>query len=226
MLFFKRLENAMRSIYAERKQETDEDNIALLDEKLELMKEISEYIKKGTWLGKKSAVERLQYCLKHTVPESAAHFGCTTECINSSMVNYSRKIEKIIGNNIIEMINKGQIEEARLQFYLGADEISFKRLFLDDVLDFMPSAKYSDIDIMTCGGELKFLRACSTSYIKALLTKVDGDKLAYLRYIIETDDSDTTQERLAIFNYLNDSEINITELKKELLDIQKDKKKE
>lgn len=224
MLFFKRLEIVIKRLYAEKKQETDSDSLALLNDKLDLLLEISEFIKSGKWLNRQSATDRLLYCLKHSVSESAEHFGCSTFSINSSMTNYSRKIEALLGDNILELIAEGRLSEAKLQFYWGTGQVSTNKLFFADFIDMLPSAKYEgDVDILDCGVELKFLKVCSIAYIKSLFAKIDKEKLAYLRYVLEKDSADTVQERMALFNFLNDDEISITDLKKELLSIKAEK---
>ena len=219
MLIFKQLEHAIKSVTREKKQTNDTKKLALIDEKLNALFEISEYIKAGEWLGKTSAIDRMRYSLKHTIAETAEKFECSKDSVSSSLTKYSRKLEGLIGSNTISMIVEGKVREGLVQFYLKSGAFSVEQIIASDVHSYLPDqAELEDCSIAECLNELKVLRICSSAYIKNLFKRVSLEKVAFLLYILNSEDSKYADIRREMYMFLTSKEGDIDAFKRFLVD--------
>lgn len=221
LLFFKRLEKETQRVFRECKREVVGEHKDLLSSELQLLMEIADYVKNGAWLSPK-AMERLCYCLKHSVSDCAAHFDCDKQSIYSSMNKYSRKIEQLLGDNIIDLIVSGKVEEARLQFDMATNALSFDKLFLEGFVNKLPNSRYSgDCLLSDCVQELTFLKAFSLANQYKMFKGLNKDKLAHIRYVLEVNDSDTVNERQILWEYLSNSSVGTADTVVKLKEIAK-----
>lgn len=221
MLIFKELETAIRSVKAEMKQESEPKALALLKREYDALCEIRDFVKNGKWL-QENAKERLLYCLKNNISMAATKYNCTTASISSSMTKYSRKFEKLIGINTISLICSGEVEKGLMQFYFGTGEMGLGKLLVRDFTEIMPKGKKSEIEACECLNEIKLLRIYSKIYCDNAMLNINKDKLALIRYIMESNDPAYVSERAAIFDFLTNSSADMNKLKKELEALRED----
>lgn len=202
MLIFKKVETAIKQVYAQKSQETEAAGLAVLEKELSLLKEISEYIKEGSWLSRKPALERLLVILKKGPEAAMKQYDCTRESINSTLTGYSRRLEKLIGVDTIDLILHGEVEKARMQFYTGTNQVALEKLIAEEVMESFPESAFNDTNLSSCMTEFKMLKVVSKAYLTSLYKKVDVNKLAYIRYIMESMDSDFAQDKIEIYKFL------------------------
>lgn len=186
MTIFKQLEEALRSIDSEYKQAASESDRLVLKEKKNFLLEIRKYILDASWLAKNPAKMRLKIILKNGTRKAAEQLNCTELSILNSMTSYSKTLRGIIGENTIDLALSGNLEDARLQFQRGSNFLSFSDIIAikDDLLPMSQSS--IDFDLADCAKEIKFLQQCSEAKINNIIASLDSDKLAYLRYILES----------------------------------------
>ena len=159
-----------------------------LQDKKELLGELVAYVNSMTWLSRTSAKKKISFFIKSGYDYDAFcdEFNISYESAKNSVKWASKQVKSKIGEDTLQLIRNGYIEEARLAFYTGSGQISRESLFLSDMVDSLPESKYSAAyDLQDCWTELVFLRKISLSYIEKHAKKVDKNKLAYLLSLIE-----------------------------------------
>ena len=218
---FKKIEAAIKQVAYAKTQTDNEEELALLDEEMAALKEISNFIKEGKWLKKSTAVDRLLYTLRHGVPKAAEYFGCTKENLRSTLTNYSKKLEGIIGSDTIDIILNGNPQGGLMQFYFGSNIFSVDKILMNAASEYMPAPKYNpDFRVSDCINEIKLLRICSDAYMKSVLERINMDKLSYILYVLteNNSDEDISVLRQELYKYLVSKEGNIDALKRVILD--------
>lgn len=159
-----------------------------LEDKQDLLKEITEYVNSMEWLSRVKTKEKISFFIKSGYDYGALceEFGVSYESAKNAVKWASKQLRRKIGKDTIKLIRSGFIEEARVAFYVGSGKISRENLFLADMVDSLPESKYSAAyDLQDCLSELVYLRKISLSYIDKHAEKVNLNKLAYLISLIE-----------------------------------------
>ena len=159
-----------------------------LQNKKELLGELIDYVNSMKWLSRTQAKKKISFFIKsgYDYDVFCDEFNISYESAKNSVKWASKQLKSKIGEDTLQLIRNGYIEEARLAFYTGSGQISRESLFLSDMVDSLPESKYSAAyDLQDCLTELVFLRKISLSYIEKHAKKVDKNKLAYLLSLIE-----------------------------------------
>lgn len=205
MLVFKEIEAHIK------KAKLDSRNFKDVDQKrynramrqLEALTEILNYIKSGEWAATRKACDRLLYTMKNGISASATHFGTSENSISASLTQYSNTIRKLIGNDTLDLIMNGDVEEGLIQFRCKSGTISFEKLLIDNPVQQMP--KYAlgteRYNLEECATELQFLYRYLDVSFRRELEKCDAKKLAYIRCLLNNS-TVSVYERAAVVKYL------------------------
>lgn len=173
-----------------------------------ILKSIAEYVKTGSWLKHKSAREKVKLYIENNFSSRivADILELNLNSVQASLTHASKELENKIGKNILKDIQGGKnLDDIYIDFCLKTGVFNIDSLFLSEFLSKLPdSNNSSNIRLSDCEKELIVLRRFTHLYIQLkVLSKLDVNKLAFIRYILETDDIKYTRERNLIFKFLS-----------------------
>lgn len=175
---------------------------------LAALQEIDRYVKAGFWVGQERARERIQYYLFHEldVAKTAAEYNTTEGAIRVAVSSANAKLVAKFGDKLIVSIMEGNVGQALTEFRLATGEFRIMDLLVSDVVTALPAPEYTDkVKLSDCVRELSFLRYFTVENVRAQAKGVDGEKVAFIRYILESKDPAYSFTRQAILNYLKGS---------------------
>lgn len=177
-----------------------------------LVLEIEDFMNQFGWLSKKRIINRIQTYQNCRYDASLAilELGETSpNAFNTALWNASKKFKSLIGENTIELIHRGEDAIARRQFLIKVGSLNSTKLLSDKVVDLLPKPSLSDSVFYAseCKNELKFLKSLTLRNIDSVVGRLDQNKLAFLRYLLDTTDSTYATERELVYKFLED-EIN------------------
>lgn len=181
----------------------------LEDKRHSALMEIVDYAREANFLSHASGKEKLRYFFKShfNYKQTAAHFNCPQNNIESAISYAGKQFEKRIGSNTVRMIVQAQTQEAldgaMLQFHVGVNPLGSQSLFLFDLRKQFPAPVkmgYQVLDEFL--HELKLLRIVSLRYIEKVLADVDHKRLSHLLYILQSTDSELVKERQVLHRML------------------------
>jgi hypothetical protein len=180
--------------------------------KLDALTKIQDYIMGFTWIQQSGLKRKIEVFLKNGL-----NYNLTVEtlelpsknALEVSITYANKQLEKLIGSNTIELIRKGDVGAAMLQFHTGVGNVLLTEDFLvQDIVAMLPEAEYvGDISATDCSAELKFLNLITYRVLKSQVNKLDHRKLAFLRHILESSDSNFSFERTIIARYLQGEDL-------------------
>lgn len=218
---FKQMENLKVKLLREAQQVATLEEHSELQAKLDLLQTISEYCLKGEWLNRSSAAERFTYYMTHTPEECAEKFDCDISSVYSSMTNYSRRFENLVGSDIVKKIEMGKVAEAKMQFLIGINNISVSALLFDEAVKALPEAdSETEYTLTDCANELKFLRICSFAYFQSIKDKVDMNKVAYIRAVLDGKVKGQAESRAVLYKFLGETKSDLQSTMEKLKNIQ------
>jgi hypothetical protein len=222
-LIFKELENELKHVNSELKSNFDNtfydaEEKEILEFKKEVLEELNSFMLSFNWLTHKKSKDKIAAFLrsKYNYERVREDFGIRT--IQSLQVSVSRA-SKLLANKIgkpLDLIKQGKTEEA-LSCFRGicteadaglAEEsrpvVETSPLMVSSHLDNLPYKKNTSLfSIADCKRELKFMRIYSLSMFRLYFDTLDKDKLAFLRYVAESEDSRFDYEREQMLNLIN-----------------------
>lgn len=185
---FKKLNRLSNSINRQLNDvEKDSEKEDRLVDARSLLDELITYRDSYEWMYKLKSKERMKVfiesgCDYNTVADV---FGIEYNAVKSMVHWGSEKFKSKVGENTLDLIGQGLIEEARAAFYISSGKIRVENLLCDEFIKYMPQAKFAIYNLKDCEKELKVLRAVSKVRINKMGKGIDLNKLAYLRYLIE-----------------------------------------
>lgn len=205
-LIFKDLEKGIKQIISEQKvmDKTDKVKERQLKEQRILLDEVVSYIKSYEWLKHERTIERVKFFLKNKYDYTVfcKYFDITYDAAKVSISYANQKAREKIGENTVELILDGKIEEAKALFYFRSGQLKLRSFIVDSALPIIPQAAYMNTSIKDCETELKFLTIYTESMLEKRVDAIDADKLAFLRYVLEGDNPKLTQERVELVGLL------------------------
>ncbi len=159
----------------------------LLENKLELLNEISKYIKSFAWLKRKTTIDRVRFFINSGYDYTllCQEFNISETTARNS-VNWSyRKLRAAIGENTLSLVKQDRIQDAKTAFYVSIGKIKLSDFLMKDLLDILPDGKFhAGISLEDCRNELLFLQSFSTQRLEKIYGYSDDEKLEYLLHIL------------------------------------------
>lgn len=133
--------------------------------------------------------------------------------LETSIWRASTLFKEMIGVSTVDLLKELRLKEAETQLYVCIGKLSLKNITSDVVMSFMPeSSKNVGIDLSTCRNELKILKGLTKSNLEDIFGRLDKDKLAYIRYILEVSDTTVAKERAVLYDFLEGGKYTLDEL--------------
>jgi hypothetical protein len=167
--------------------------------KAEALKQIVDYAIELDWIKHQYSKDRLKYFFNSGFEYqiTADHFGVSKNSIEASVSYSAKKFEKLIGGKAtLNLIKKGQIEEAITQFNIATGKVNPDDWFIDGVNYALPTPKDGiPYKLQNFRKELNFLSLFSKVNFKALVKAQNQENLSHLLYILNSTESKYASER-------------------------------
>jgi len=159
-------------------------------EKRDLLEEIIEYVDSMEWLSKESLKNKIAFFIRsgYDYSKFTEEFDISYESAKNSIKWAAKKLREKIGSDTLRLIKSGYIDEARMVFYVGTDKLNRDDLFIKDLVDILPKAKYCvEYDLTDCIKEISILKNLSQKRLAYYDAVMDRDKMAFLMDVLEND---------------------------------------
>lgn len=179
----------------EQAQKKDSSDYVMLSRKMAVLSEIQEFLFHGDWTRKSShekyiALVRSKWDYKLI----AERYQTTRESLDVFASRQDKRLQRVIGG-ALDLIEIGYIEEGLARFYADSGTLS-KQEFTYSMRELLPAAENKDsFTVSDCPDEVEILRSVRRSNVKEWLSDADFDKLAYLMFLLETDDPAYQQQK-------------------------------
>lgn len=200
-----------------------EDDIKMYyEDKLKFIELLEEFKLEMSWLIKKNSKERMSIYFKcnHDIKRTLELLPeLEKNPLQTSIWYASTKFAEAIGKNTVRYIEEDRLDEAKMLFRLTTGDLSLDMVIPKGIVDMLPQPSKDDHFYMVteCIRELKFLEQISIQKVQSILSRVDEDKMSFLRHVIESDDIVYTQHREIIYKLLEgDSTMSFDEAVEEL----------
>ena len=179
----------------EQAQKKDSSEYAALSRKMAVLSEIQGYIYHGDWTRESSREKYIALVRsKWDYKLIAERYQTTRESLDVFASRQDKRLQRIIGG-ALDLIEIGYIEEGLARFYADSGTMS-KQEFTYSMRDLLPKAEKKDsFTVSDCPDEVEVLRSICRSNVQEWLSDADFDKLAYLMFLLETDDPAYQQQK-------------------------------
>ena len=179
----------------EQAQKKDSSEYAALSRKMAVLSEIQEYLFHGDWTRESSREKYIALVRsKWDYKLIAERYQTTRESLDVFASRQDKRLQCTIGG-ALDLIEIGYIEEGLARFYADSGTLS-KQEFTYSMRDLLPKAEKKDsFTVSDCPDEVEVLRSIRRSNINEWLNHADRDKLAYLMFLLETDDPAYRQQK-------------------------------
>ena len=219
MLIFKEVSDLVidttKNLKLYKKQLITGDLKDLEEKKLELLQDIVAYISSLTWLKRQDSKKKIKFFLSHkfSYEDTAREFKTSVKSIQTSVSLANKTLKSVLGDNLLTLIKKGDLDKAYIQFGTVTGKIKLSNYILEGVLArILPPNNNESIILSDCKKELEFLRMFSTINLKEELKQLDSDKLAFLLHVLQCEDNNVYADKSLILNYLSKPNSSIDDL--------------
>ena len=171
----------------------------ILYKKIELLKEILAFVKKGTWARTQQGLERVMCTLREGATATAEKYNTTVNCIYVGLSKASARVEQLIGTEVLDYIDRDDVEVARFLFYKNTKQLD--TIMVKSVCEMLPTECSTDYLLKDCAEELKHLKVYTPRFINRVLEKCDKDKLAYICKLLTTQDKVYMKQQQELYRY-------------------------
>lgn len=179
----------------EREGAPDPAEHALLKRKLDVLNELQKYVVSGDWTrlaSRKKFVALIKSNFDYEL--IAKRFHTTKASLSVFASRQDERLQKVMGE-ALSFIYTDRIEEGLSSFYAKAGIISAKE-FDYRVSELLPKGENKDrFLIIECGKEVEILRSLMKENLRKWLDGADCAKLAYLMFLLSTEDLEYQQQR-------------------------------
>ena len=179
----------------EQAQKKDSSEYAALSRKMAVLSEIQGYIYHGDWTRESSREKYIALVRsKWDYKLIAERYQTTRESLDVFATRQDKRLQRTIGG-ALDLIEIGNIEEGLARFYADSGTLS-KQEFTYSMRDLLPAAEKKDsLTVSDCPEEVEVLRSICRSNVQEWLSDADYEKLAYLMFLLETDDPAYQQQK-------------------------------
>ncbi|MBP1534373.1 MAG: hypothetical protein IK999_09640 [Ruminococcus sp.] len=179
----------------EQTQKKDSPEYRFLSRKMAVLIDIHEYIYHGNWTRESSREKYIALIRsKWDYNLIAARYDTSRASLDVFVSRQEKRLKRTIGSALV-LIEIGYIEEGLARFYADSGTLS-KQEFTYSMRDLLPAAENKDsFTVSDCPDEVDILRSIRRSNVQEWLSDTDFDKLAYLMFLLETDDPAYQQQK-------------------------------
>ena len=165
-----------------------DESYEFLADKLTLLDEIIEYIESYEWIKQDKVKNRINffiesgfdydlYCKTYKVSYESAR--------NSSKYAY-KLLEQKLGENTLDLIKKGLLDEARAAFYARTGKIKKEKYIIQSLIEILPDSEFTaGISLADCRNELTILYNMSMWRLNFYKYRMNKDNMAYVLHLLE-----------------------------------------
>ena len=210
MIVFKRLATGIQELELELAQnDLDANRRYLNQQKLDALLQIDQFLRSFAWLRKTEYKAKVLLFIDsdYDYASCAESMGLLRNTFETSMSWAGKKFELSIGKNVIGGIlsatDPAEVANHLFNFRLKTKKLSLSSFLIQDVFKNLPdSNKDLSLFVNECKDELEFLQSTTKAAIKQQLSRLDHDKLAFLRSIYDGQDARYAAQRIYLFKYL------------------------
>lgn len=177
----------------------------MLQDKKELLESIINYLNSYDWMSRKDSIDKVRTWLTsgYDYELVCRTYDISYEKAKNAIKWANAQFKKKIGEETLEMIEQGKLDEARCAFYVASGQIDLENLIVEDFKPFLPQAEYLPYDLEECLFELKVLQAVSKAKFKTFADRADKNKMAYLLHLLTGESKIAYLLRPAMVELLN-----------------------
>ncbi len=180
----------------------DSDEYAFLRRKKAALRELHDYVLSGNWT-RKASREKYNALVESGFDYKliAERFNTTRESLDVFAARQNKRLSAVIGE-AFRLIEQDRIEEGLESFY------SLSGVFSPQEFDYKPLEllpKYPQRDsflVSDCSEEVGILRSLMKSEMKKRLNGADSEKLSYLVFLLNSEDSAFAEQRAELIGLL------------------------
>lgn len=204
-----------------RQMQSDEENIEyaremidlietrlLWHKKFSLLDEILGYVASLRWVARSESKSRMKVLIEtgYNYETTAKIFNVSVHSVRA-MASYTLgNLEKKIGKDTIDILMKGEIDKAELQFRIGTGSFVINEIFVKGVYRLIPEGrKQGNMNLLECLEELEYLKSLTILEIRKKLDTLKSERFEHIIGILESSDSRYVYEKAIIYKYLNDN---------------------
>ncbi len=180
---------------------SDSDECAFLRRKKAALRELHNYVLSGNWT-RKASREKYNALVNSGFDYKliAQRFNTTRESLDVFAARQNKRLSTVIGE-AFRLIEQDRIEEGLESFY------SLSGVFSPQEFDYKPlellePQKKDSFLISDCSEEVVILRSLMKSEVKKRLNGADSEKLSYLVFLLNSEDSAFAEQRAELIGLL------------------------
>lgn len=171
--------------------ETEKSQYVEAEKKLNALREILEFVDTYKWVKHTNVIEKVEFVRKcrYDYPLIKQELGMTDDALKSFMYRINTNLSLKIGENTIKTILKGgdDINVGLSVFRVLTGNYPLEDILLKETFESLPKKKYTSFSLKDCIDEIKYLYTYSKVGREFEEMDINSDKLAFLRYILESE---------------------------------------
>lgn len=180
-------------------------NLGLIKKQILLLEEILAYVDSYSWLQKKDTIERVEVLRRNNYDYKAMQeeLGISYDVATSTVCYINSILRGKIGE-CLELVEKGEVEDARLIFYINTNQFRLNDLIVTPINKILPNPKESNLNIEDCVDEIRYLQRYTKAEVERQLQGLNTIKLAYLHQLLVGNDSSKTMEKINLIKKIKE----------------------
>lgn len=173
-------------------------------EQLSTLTELKQYIASGVWL-RSDARERFLMLLANNFDYTSVseQLGISKDSLRVSISYNSKKLEDILGEDIVEKILNGNIEDAKSRIRVNAGTMKLTELYPKEVLNLLPRDRKDNLlTLADCKAEAALLAELTMIRQRARISSIDKDKIAHILAILKSNKEKDVYQKNFLLKYL------------------------
>jgi len=171
--------------------ELDKVEYALLSKKLSALTEILKYVNSYKWVKHQAVIDKIKFIRSCGFDYDLikSELGLTDDSLKSFMYRVNQALDSKIGTDTVKTIlsDKDNWRDVVVQFRILSGTYELKSALLSECYDNLPEKKFSTYSLKECREEIEYLYMYSNLYRKIRQGELDSGKLAFLRFILESE---------------------------------------
>lgn len=184
----------------------------LVSRKLRALNEILEYVNTYKWVKHLAVIDKIKF-IRHCDYDYQLikrELHLSDDALKSFMYRINQNLNQKIGEKTISLIlsNEKNWSDGLMQFRILSGTYSLKEVLLSECYSDLPEKKFTTYSLKECLKEIEYIYTYSDICRKLSKRDLDENKLAFIRYILESETEKYRQEQKDLMLVLQG--INIT----------------
>lgn len=202
----KYFEQVYRAIIVEEKKSSkyEQEVKDIIKEQKKLIEEMVEYVRSFDWIKHEKTKERVRVYTKARFDYSimCEQLDIPYDAAKSTISYINSELKKKLGETTLNLLMEGRVEDARLIFYFSSKKMRVDDFMLDCSMKAVPEPSFMTLSLSECAKELRYLQAFSKAHFEKWQNVIDKDKMAYIQYIMISDNPRFSEDKRGIVKLL------------------------